>query len=233
VLLASIGTWLSEHPAYADWGVAVGTILLAGATFYVARQARAEAQEVARETKEVARQAGISADQVQVSRDALEVQVRPVLIDVPPGSPAGGHLVQYEPGFSRSLPFEEVHVGESERGNFVCSVAVRNAGLGLAILKDDPRLEHPGRDTDFIGLFTSQLVPPGEVTRAYFGPGIPLHTAEDGALFVKVLYTDASGLAGFWTKLILEQRSHKWRVVMVWIGREGQDEPLVKSAAAV
>ena len=44
---------------------------------------------------------------------------------------------------------------------------------------------------DYIGRLTTQIVPRGEQTRAYFGPGVPLETPEDATLIVKVPYTDA------------------------------------------
>ena len=65
---------LIAHPAYADWGVAVGTFALAPATVFLALQARSEA-------KKVADQATISTEQVRVSRPLSTPRCKPVLID--------------------------------------------------------------------------------------------------------------------------------------------------------
>jgi hypothetical protein len=237
VLIASLGHWLTAHPEYADWGVAVGTLALALATVVLAAQARSEAKKVAEQTT-------ISAEQVRVSRAALAAQVQPVLVDVAAGfyHPGESELVPYEP--NRSDGYENVaahlvHVGALANGNFVCSVPLRNAGTGLAFITDDPRLTHPGRDGDFIGRLTKQAVPPGEQTRAYFGPGIPIDTPGNATLIVKVPYTDASQSADpgqstiVWTEAFVSKRGDGWRVIRVAIRRDGEDEPFVVSAAAV
>jgi hypothetical protein len=133
----------------------------------------------------------------------------------------------------------QVHVGALANGNFACSVPLRNAGAGLAFITDEPRLTHPGRDGDFIGRLTKQAVPPGEQTRAYFGPGISLDTREDATLIVKVPYTDASQSADpgqsriVWTEAFVSKRGNAWRVIRVAIRRDEEDEPFVVSAAAV
>jgi hypothetical protein len=230
VVLASLGHWLTQHPAYADWGVAVGTILLAGATFFLAWQARSEARKVAQ-------QATISATQVAISRAALEAEVRPVLIDVAVGSAGGDQeLVRYEPGVedaARVVGRDLVHVDATGAGHFMCSVPLRNSGRGIAIVKDGPRLTHQQHEGDLIGRLTTQVVPPGEATRAYFGPGIALDTPAMATLIARVDYTDASGSTAYWTKAIIQRRENSWRVVQVVLGEEGREEPLVTSAAAI
>ena len=47
MVIASLGHWLTTHPAYADWGVAVGTFALALATVVLAGQTRSETKKVA------------------------------------------------------------------------------------------------------------------------------------------------------------------------------------------
>jgi hypothetical protein len=234
VVLASLEHWLTQHPAYADWGVAVGTILLAGATFFLALQARSEA-------KKVADQARTSATQVAISRAALEAEVRPVLIDISPptqittvGGFWGQEVVPYEENTeSRTVNRDAVHVDAIEAGHFICSLSLRNAGRGIAIVMDEPRLTHQQHEGDLIGRLTTQLVPPGEATRAYFGPGIALHTPVGATLIATVRYADASGSNAYWTKAIIQQRGGRWRVVQVVLGEEGREEPLVTSAAAI
>jgi len=231
MLIASLGQWLTHHAAYADWGVAIGTFALALATVTLAWQARSEA-------KKVAQQAGISAEQVEISRAALEAQVRPILIDVAHGSAPSGpaEFVPYESGVpdgGKHVSPDAVDVDALENGHFICSVPLRNAGAGLAVITDDPRLTHPARDADFIGRLKKQVVPPREQTRAYFGPGVPLETPEDATLIVKVPYTDASGSNILWTEATLNKRDDVWRVIQVSIRLDGEDEPLAVSAAAV
>lgn len=226
---------LIAHPAYADWGVAVGTFALAPATVFLALQARSEA-------KKVADQATISTEQVRVSRPLSTPRCKPVLIDVAPGWDGAAELINYEPAYAdgaKNVGVDEVDVREMENGHFACSVPLRNAGAGLAFITDDPRLTHPARDGDVIGRLTKQAVPPGEQTRAYFGPGIPVDTPEDATLIVKVPYTDASQSTDaaqskvLWTEAFISKRGNEWRVIRVAIRRDGDDEPFVVSAAAI
>jgi hypothetical protein len=220
--------WFTNHPEFAEWSVAAGTLALAFATLFLALQALSEA-------KQVRRQVEISAQEVDVSRAALAAQGRPILIDVPrvqedhsPGPP-----IPYEHDFVRYPKHYEVEVDKTSRGNFVCSVPLRNAGPGLAFIKDNPRLAHPGRDVDLIGLVTTQIVPPGDPTRAYFAPGIAIETPDDASFIAKVPYSDTSGSETFWTEATIAMRNQRWRVVQVAIRRDGEKEPLVRSAAAV
>lgn len=234
MLLASLGHWLTTHPAYADWGVAIGTFALALATVVLAGQARSEAKKVAQQAETSAEQARISAEQVRISRAALEAQVQPVLIDVEPGSAPEGaqHLIYYEPGDAdgaRNVGLADVHVDVLNNGHFICSVPFRNAGAGLAFLKD-PLLTHPGRAGDLMGQLTKEVVPPGEQTRAVFGPGIEIPGTENATLVAKVPYTDASQSTTLWTEVALRKVGNAWRVSQVPIGRDGEDDPFVVSA---
>jgi hypothetical protein len=226
VLIASLGHWLTTHPEYADWGVAVGTFALALATVFLAWQARSEA-------KKVADQAQTSAEQVRISRVALDAQVQPVLVDVVPGPPPDrrDELIPYEPAFAdgaKNVRVDDVDVRALENGHFACSVPLRDAGAGLAFITAEPRLSHPGRDGELIGRLTKQIVPRGEQTRAYFGPGVPLDTPEDASLIVKVPYTDASESADpsqsriLWTEATIKKRGNDWRVIRVAIRRDGE-----------
>jgi hypothetical protein len=232
VILASVGHWLTEHPEYADWSVAAGTILLAVATFVLARQARSEAEEVTKQASISAKQVSISATQVGISQAALEAQVRPMLIDVPPGSDEQ-ELVRYGPDCQRNVPRDDVHVAETENGLFLCSVPLRNAGGGLAIIKLAPWLTHPSYAGDLSGRLTTQLVPPGETTRALFAPPARLATPEDESLIVQLFYSDASGENTYWTKLIVMQRDRRWLVAQVQLGFGVAKDPMVTSATAV
>ena len=110
---------------------------------------------------------------------------------------------------------------------------LRNAGAGLAFIKDDPRLKHAGRDGELIGRLTKQIVPPGEQTRAYFGPGIHLDAPPDASLTLRVPYTDAAGEITLWTEAILQSKEGGWRIAQLSLREDGQDEPLVTSAAAI
>jgi hypothetical protein len=168
--------------------------------------------------------------------------VQPVLIDVVHGSTGVAEFVVYEPGVvdgAKHVSLETVDVGALDSGHFVCSVPLRNAGAGLAVITDDPRLDRPSRDGDYMGRLTTQVVPPGEQTRAYFSPGVALDTPEDATLIVKVPYTDAA------VRLKLDSRGscglrprsrnagNIWKVIQVAIRRDGEEEPFVVSAAAV
>jgi hypothetical protein len=233
VLFAAWTDWFADHPEYAEWAVAIGTALLALATFRLARQARAEAKEVSRQSGILTQHAASTAAQVEVSRAALVAQVRPVLIDVEVGSAGAEELIWYERGVGRRVRRDEIHVAATEEGNFVCSVPLRNAGLGLAFIKDNPRLKHPARDDELIGRLTSQIVPPGERTRAFFAPGIPLEMPAEPSLILRVPYTDASGEVTLWTEAIVQRKDDAWRVAQLSIKVDGEEEPLVTSAGAV
>jgi|GEM_PF-2519285 hypothetical protein len=211
-------------------GTALGTTLLAGATGFLAYSTRSDVRATVR--------------LANISQAALDAQVQPVLVDVVLGSgPVGAtDFVAYEPGVadgSRVIAHEVVEVSALGSGHFVCSVPLRNAGAGLAVITEEPRLDHPSRDVDYIGRLTTQIVPRGEQTRAYFGPGVPLETPEDATLIVKVPYTDASGSTDasssrvVWTEGKIAKRDNVWKVIQVAIRRDGEDEPFVISAAAV
>ena len=217
MIIASLGQWLTAHPAYADWGVAVGTFALALATVFLALQARSEARKVAD-------QATISAEQVRISRAALDAQVQPVLVDLVPGpvNEREYELVPYEPSNpdgNTNVGVNQVDVSALVNGHFVCSVPLRNAGAGLAFITDGPRLAHPSRDVDYPGHVTKQTIPSGEQTRAYFAPGSALDTPNEATLIVKVPYTDASQLTDptqsrvLWTEARIKMRGREWRVI--------------------
>jgi hypothetical protein len=164
------------------FGTALGTTLLAGATAALAYSTRSDVRA--------------TVDLANISRATLSAQVQPLLVDVIHGAEGRSDFVVYEPGVSdgaTNVSLESVEVGALANGNFICSVPLRNAGAGLAVITEEPRLSHPSRDVDYIGRLTTQIVPRGERTRAYFGPGTALETPEDATLVVKVAYTDASG----------------------------------------
>jgi hypothetical protein len=211
------------------FGTALGTTLLAGATGFLAYSTRSDVRATVR--------------LANISQAALDAQVQPVLVDVVPGSAPGGpaEFVPYElgvPDGGKHIAPDSVDVGALENGHFICSIPLRNAGAGLAVITGDPRLDHPSRVV-YIGLLTMQVVPPGEQTRAYFGPGAPLDTPEDATLIVKVPYTDAAGSTDafesriLWTEAKIKKRGNVWKVIQVAIRREGEAEPFVVSAAAV
>jgi hypothetical protein len=212
------------------FGTALGTTLLAASTGALAYSTWSDVRATWR--------------LAAISQATLDAEVQPVLVDVVPGSAAAGdqELIAYEPAYAdgtKNVALDAVDVRHLENGNFACSVPLRNAGAGLAFITDDPRLTHPARADDFIGKLTKQAVPRGEQTRAYFGPGLPLETYGELTLVVKVPYTAASGSGDasaprvFWTEATVKKRGDAWRVVQVAIRREGEEEPFVRSGAAV
>jgi len=74
---------------------------------------------------------------------------------------------------------------------------------------------------------------PGEQTRAYFAPGVPLETPERSTLIVNVQYSDASTSSILRTEATIQYRRGVWRVMQVAIWRDDEHDPLVISAAAV
>jgi hypothetical protein len=235
VVIAPNATVVTEPQGF-NWELAalvltgLGTTALAVATGALAYSTRSDVRATVR--------------LANISQAALEAQVQPVLIDVVPEQyrDPGEDAVPYEPRHAdgtKNVGAYRVDVRQMENGNFACSVPLRNAGAGLAFINDDPRLDHPSRDGDYIGRLTKQVVPPGEQTRAYFGPGVPLETPEDATLIVKVPYADASASSQasqsrtVWTEATIQKRGADWRVIRVSIRRDGDDEPFVVSAASI
>jgi hypothetical protein len=72
VVLASaqeeLHAWLDRWAPAAEWGVAAGTLLLAVATFWLARRTREEAKAVATEARAVERQAELLSEQLTAAQ---------------------------------------------------------------------------------------------------------------------------------------------------------------------
>jgi hypothetical protein len=66
-------------------GVAVGTLVLAGVTAWMALETRKVAKSSVDETKAVRQEAEATLQQVELSRVQMTASQRPVLADVPPG----------------------------------------------------------------------------------------------------------------------------------------------------
>jgi hypothetical protein len=75
--------WLDDWAPLAEWFVALGTILLASATFVVASRAKSEVQAVRSESEAVT-------DQVKLQREQMEAARRPVVYPVTPADWAKG-----------------------------------------------------------------------------------------------------------------------------------------------
>jgi hypothetical protein len=77
LLLASgFHAWLGRWAPLAEWAVAFGTIILAGATYWLGRQARGEGEQVRKQADAVGRQADAVAEQVKIGRRQLDAARR-------------------------------------------------------------------------------------------------------------------------------------------------------------
>ena len=83
MIASSLQSWLDDWAPLAEWGVALGTILLAGATFVLARHAKSEVEAVREESTAVA-------EQVDLQREQMQAALRPVVYPVTPADWAMG-----------------------------------------------------------------------------------------------------------------------------------------------
>ncbi len=193
IALASLPDW--------DW-VAIGTILLAVATFSLAVYNR-KIVVTSQEQLDTARQDLILAhEQNETAREALEAQTAPVLASVPWG--LDREVVWYdaatgEPASHRDASHVAVSLGTAGNEPWVTiSIPFRNVGNGVAIVTS-VQLMIGGQL--FAGVPKTPVLPPGELSRAgleagrvspAFDHGASLSV--DGQDFAIVIgYADAAG----------------------------------------
>jgi hypothetical protein len=223
-----------ESPALWNW-VAIGTILLAIATFTLALYNRKtlllsqDEMSVARSGLEAARR------QNEVSTKTLDSQTAPILANVPWG--VGREVVWYEAATGEPANFRDaasvaVSAGTAANQPWVTiSVPFRNVGNGVALITS-VHLMIGG--SIFDGTPKSPVVPPGESSRAGFEvgrshPGFDhgVSLAVEGIDFAMVVgYADAGGAQRGAISLDVHRenpQADRWRVRQLHIGPNPDD----------
>jgi len=224
--------WVS--PADWDW-VAIGTILLAAATFSLAIYNR-KIVVASQEQLETARQdLALAREQNETAREALEAQTAPVLASVPWG--LDREVVWYnaatgEPASHRDASHVAVSLGTADNEPWVTiSVPFRNVGNGVAVIAS-VQVMIGGRLFD--GVPKTPILPPGEMSRAgidvgrasvAFDHGASL--AADGQDFAIVVgYADAAGNSRGAISLDVHRDAptgDRWHVRQLHIGDTPED----------
>lgn len=190
-------------PADWDW-VAIGTILLAAATFSLAVYNRKIVVASQAQLKTARQDLILAREQNETAREALEAQTAPVLASVPWGldrEVVGYEVNTGEPAKHRDASQVTVSLGTAKNEPWVTiSVPFRNVGNGVALITS-VQIMIGGQLFD--GVPKTPVLPPGELSRAgidigragvAFDHGASL--AVDGQDFAIVIgYSDAAGNA--------------------------------------
>lgn len=209
---------LEQLVAWATVGTAAGTLILAAATYIMARRTGALAKSSSDELGLLNEQTEAARRQSIAAEAALRASVRPYLLDVPRGTMktiARGDVFPYVlAGFRRHPPPSETRVVDlsivdqylpphdegSPELDYWLRVPVRNVGAGVAILGDTHLVLH-GHGRVLTGTTSANALPPGEVAGLVFEvePGAwEWDAAERSALArspvtATVMYTDSAG----------------------------------------
>jgi hypothetical protein len=216
-----------------DWelasifGTAVGTVLLAAATGFLAWVTRGEVVA--------------SRQELELSRSAFQASTRPILLDAPldvfliERNPAGFQPLLVEGPAQRTiddLGRIMVEAGQystrtDAQGYVSITVPLHNVGAGLALIHDARIIGFdPGWTIHWRRRSMQSGVPPGQLSRISFNsdldPGdgealsIELQDLDEPISFsIEVVYSDFSGGQRTRTRLAIEGRGSTWRVTDV------------------
>lgn len=177
---------IEQLTAWATFGTAVGTILLAFATFVLARRTKSEVEAANRQAKASAeqsvaslQQARASHRQAELAEQALSAQSSPLLTDVPFGIPAVSGYSAINRGEKSRIMQEvfgpkqphysdasvvNVFVDETGGSGARLYVPFRNVGNGAALIGTVEFLL--SGNSGFTGSASTPVVPVGEVAEA-------------------------------------------------------------------
>jgi hypothetical protein len=159
----AIWAFLETRLDHWDAWVALGTLALAAATYYLARETRKLGQFTQREVAAAEEQARAAVQEVDIARRAFESSTQPVIVDMPADPSALVEDVVYTDA-TTSVGATAVDVLDSEDHLFV-SVPLRNVGPGIAVV-ESARLRT--EDNEWEGQPSVQFVAPWEHTRLRF-----------------------------------------------------------------
>jgi hypothetical protein len=234
---------VEQLAAYAGLGTAVGTALLAVATFVLARRTKAEVEAANRQATASSDQSAASLEQAKASHrqaelaeKALRVQTSPLLTDVPYGIPAVSGYTPIDKSDKRSAiiglygpkqphfrdaSLVTAYVDANGEGHVQIEVPFRNVGNGAAIVS---RVEFLfGGNTGFESAASSPVVPAGEIAEAVLDID-PNHHAYaepknaidgDNPFRVVISYNDADGNHFGAVRLDLDAVETTWSVRQV------------------
>lgn len=217
-----------------DW-VAIGTFLLAAATFGLAIFNR-KVVEVSQRQLETAREdLALARQQSETARETLEVQTAPLLASVPWGVERQAVLFLADTGEAKRFEdASKVTVSQGTVNNdqrVRISVPFRNVGNGVAVITE-VKVMIGGRLFD--GTPGAPVLPPGEIARAWVDAGRQaeifewaISLAVDGCDFaVAVGYADAGGIPRGALSLDIHREgpgSDSWRVRRMHLGENPED----------
>lgn len=206
-----LGLSPEELAAVAGAATAVGTLGLAVATYALARSTKQEVSAANRQAEASNIQVQLSQRQAEAAERALQAQIRPMLTDVPFGTPeVAGYSTKQTGSKSPFATFlgprephfrdaSELHVWIDENSREVLAdIPIRNVGNGSAVIESVSFLL--GRPPHRVsGYTTSPVAPPRELVRVFVRP-----KGEDEAIAsdvvknrqdfsVVVCYRDVSG----------------------------------------
>jgi hypothetical protein len=156
--------------------VAAGTLALAGVTFLLVVVAVMQAA-LTRRTLAVTQQS------VDVANKGLAARLRPVLVDVPLGTPG-----RYEVGSAFDLPGLIAVSADPQTRKQRISVPIRNVGPGLAVLATPHPTIFEREGVHYQGKASRTVIPPAETAHLSFELD-----GKRGAFYVQVAYTDVAG----------------------------------------
>lgn len=222
-----LASFLDGLAAWATVGTALGTLVLAGATYALARQTRQLAVSSTQELDLLRQQTEAAQRQSVAAEEALRASVRPFILDVPPGTFREVRRDIFETLFARSrrdppppetkkvdvsIVRHEIRAEPENYGEraFWLEVPVRNVGNGVAVLEDAQLWLH-GQGHVLGGTPAAFALPVDGVTTLSFevtpgGPGWEIAMRAAAAhedMTAAVTYTDHAEQQASRTELLL------------------------------
>lgn len=191
-----------DLPSPADWDwVAIGTLALAAATFYLALSNRKIVSTSQKQLEAAQQDLGLAREQNQTAREALEAQTAPLLANIPWGLER--KATRYIPDTGEEKNFRDLsHVTVSQvtyrdEPRVEISVPFRNIGNGVAIVTS---VQVMIGGLIFGGVPSTPVLPPSELAIAHVDAGRAdpvfnrgLSLALEGVDFAVVVgYSDAA-----------------------------------------
>jgi hypothetical protein len=205
--------WARHHLDAWDAWVAIGTIGLAVATTYLARQTHDEVKAATRD--------------LDLTQRSFETSTRPVLVDVPLGV-----FVERWQDVSAGIQQRQEDRGQvvvlMSPGELYCSLPIRNVGAGLALVRAKA-ISWAAREVPWSSEVPG-AIPPNEIVNAHFrGPVANTETLESvkgiETFQITIDYSDLAAVRVSTTVFLVSRVPHVtsgWAVVEVRLYDGGQ-----------